>query len=86
MGAGVALGFGASVWVQRKVKTAAAKYRPAGLAGTAVEKARAWPGEVRAAFDEGRTTMRQREAELRVGLGDEDPADQAANPRGRAIR
>jgi hypothetical protein len=86
MGAGAALGFGASVWVQRKLKTAAAKYRPAGLAGSAVEKARAWPGEVRAAIDEGRTTMRQREAELRVGLGDEVPADQPISPPGRAVR
>jgi hypothetical protein len=68
LGAGAALGFGASVWAQRKVKSTAAKYRPAGLAGAAVDKARAWPVEVRAAIDEGRTTMRQREAELRHGL------------------
>jgi hypothetical protein len=68
MGAGAALGVGASVWAQYKLKAAAAKYRPAGLAGSAVGKARTWPAEVRAAIDEGRTTMRQREAELRHGL------------------
>jgi hypothetical protein len=69
LGAGVALGLGGSVWAQRKVKAATAKYRPGGLAGTAVEKAKAWPGEVRAAIGEGRTTMRQREAELRHEMG-----------------
>jgi hypothetical protein len=65
LGAGVALGVGGSVWAQRKVKAAATRYRPGGLAGTAVTKARTWPGEVRAAIGEGRITMREREAELR---------------------
>jgi hypothetical protein len=64
-GAGAALGIGASVWAQRKVKAAAARYHPVGLAGNAVDKARAWPTTVRAAVQEGRTTMREREAELR---------------------
>ena len=64
-GAGAALGIGASVWAQRKMKAAAARYKPAGLAGNARDRARAWPTHVRAAFDEGRTTMREREAELR---------------------
>ncbi len=67
-GAGAALGIGASVWAQRKVKVVAARYRPTGMAGTAVDKARTWPGEVRAALQEGRSTMREREAELRHGL------------------
>jgi len=67
-GAGAALGAGATVWAQRKVKVVVARYRPAGLAGSAVDKALAWPGEVRAALDEGRSTMRQREAELRQDL------------------
>jgi hypothetical protein len=86
MAAGAALGFGASVWVQRKLKAAAAKYRPAGLAGTAVEKARAWPGEVRAAIDEGRTTMRQREAELRGGLDEPAAASRAVGWHGPTYR
>jgi hypothetical protein len=62
---------GASVWVQRKVKTAAARYRPAGLAGSAVGKAKSWPSQVRAAYEEGRSTMREREAELRKELQQE---------------
>jgi hypothetical protein len=72
-GAGTALGIGASVWAQRKLKAAAARYRPAGVAGTAVGKARSWPAHVRAAIDEGRSTMRQREAALRQEL-EGDPA------------
>jgi hypothetical protein len=76
-GAGAALGAGATVWAHRKVKGAVARYRPAGLAGSAVDKALAWPAEVRAAIDEGRSTMRQREAELRHDLAP------AAVPEGR---
>ena len=68
LGAGVAFGAAASLWTERKVKMAAAKYQPAGLAGIAVEKARGWPGQVRAAIEEGLTTMRQRETELRQEL------------------
>jgi hypothetical protein len=72
-GAGAAIGIGASVWGQRKLKLVAARYRPAEygparLAGSAIDKARTWPTEVRAALYEGRITMRQREAELRRGL------------------
>jgi hypothetical protein len=68
LAAGAALGVGASVWGQRKMKAAAARYRPAGLAETALDRARTWPSHLRAAMQEGRTTMRQREAELRQGL------------------
>jgi hypothetical protein len=67
-GAGAAVGVGASIWVQRKVKAAAARYHPAGRPGTALDKARSWPSHVRAAFDEGRSTMRQRESQLRQDL------------------
>jgi hypothetical protein len=67
-GAGAALGIGASVWAQRKLRTATARYRPGRMATTATGKARALPGDVRAALHEGRSTMRQREAELRREL------------------
>jgi hypothetical protein len=68
LAAGAALGFGASVWAQHKLKAAAARYRPAGVAGNAVNKARSWPSHLRVALEEGRSTMRAREAELRDGL------------------
>jgi len=68
LGAGVAVGVATSVWTQRKAKVMAARYGPAGLASTALDRARGWPGEVRAAVAEGRATMRQREAQLRQDL------------------
>ncbi len=84
-GAGTALGIGASVWAQRKLKAAAARYRPAGLAGTALDKARSWPAHVRAAFDEGRSTMREREAALRQEPRT-NPGPPSRTPRGAEPR
>jgi hypothetical protein len=59
---GAAVGFGGSVWLQRKVRTAAERWRPAGVAGSAATRARD-------ALQEGRTAMREREAELRGNSG-----------------
>ena len=59
---GVAAGVGGSVWAQKKLKTAAARYGPVGVAGAAAARARD-------AFDEGRAAMRAREAELRGSAG-----------------
>ena len=64
--AGAAFGFGGAVWLQRKVKTAADRYRPVGVAGAAVSRAKV-------ALEEGRTAMREREAELRGGAGRRRP-------------
>jgi hypothetical protein len=66
MGAGLMLGFGGSVWAQRKVKAVAARYSPSGRAGVAATRARGLPGDVKAAIQEGRLAMRQRESELRA--------------------
>ena len=59
---GAAVGFGGSVWLQRKVRTAAERWRPAGVAGAAANRAKD-------AVQEGRTAMRAREAELRGNSG-----------------
>jgi hypothetical protein len=59
---GVAVGVGTSMWLQRRLKTAAQRYRPASVAVAAAARARD-------ALDEGRRAMRQREAELRGGAG-----------------
>jgi hypothetical protein len=67
IGAGVALGVGSSLWAQWKVKSVMARYSPAGVGGTAVTRVKVWPGQVRAAIEEGRVAMREREAELRAG-------------------
>jgi hypothetical protein len=58
--AGAAVGFGGSFWFQRKMKAAASRYRPLGMAGAAAARARD-------ALEDGRTAMREREAELRGG-------------------
>lgn len=57
---GAAVGFGGAFWLQRKVKNAADRYRPVGVAGAAAARARD-------ALEEGRAAMREREAELRGG-------------------
>ena len=57
---GAAVGFGGSLWLQRKLKTASDRYRPAGVAGAAAARARE-------ALEEGRAAMKAREAELRGG-------------------
>lgn len=59
---GAAVGFGGSLWMQRKLKGAANRYRPVGLAGAAAARARD-------ALEEGRTAMREREAELKGSAG-----------------
>ncbi len=55
---GMAVGLGGSVWLQRKMKSAASRYAPAGVAVAAAARARD-------ALEEGRTAMKEREAELR---------------------
>jgi hypothetical protein len=59
---GVALGVGGSAWVKRKARAAGARFGVAGVTEAATKRARQ-------AFEEGRSTMRQREAELRGGAG-----------------
>jgi hypothetical protein len=66
IGVGVAVGVGASVWTQKKVKAVTDRYRPGGLAEGAANRVKGIPGEVRAALSEGRAAMREREAELRA--------------------
>jgi hypothetical protein len=65
MAAGLLIGAGGSVWVERKVRSVASRYSPAGLAGSTTARARGLGADVRAAIAEGRDAMRAREAELR---------------------
>jgi len=78
MGAGLAVGVGGSLWAERKVKSVLARYAPAALGGSAVDRVKVLPGEIRAALREGRTAMREREAELRA-----DSAEPARQSPGR---
>jgi hypothetical protein len=70
LAAGLVVGVGGSMWVERKVRSVASRYTPAGIAGTATARARGIPSDVRAAIAEGRAAMRAREAELRSGTPD----------------
>ncbi|HWE56515.1 MAG TPA: hypothetical protein VG435_13450 [Acidimicrobiales bacterium] len=62
MGTGVALGLGGSIWIQKKLRTAADRYKPAAAANAAANRAKD-------ALLEGRSAMREREAELRGASG-----------------
>ncbi len=64
MGTGV--GFGAALWGRRKVQAKIERYRPAQVMAEASQAARHLGTHLRAARDEGREAMRQREAELRL--------------------
>lgn len=59
---GMAVGFGGSLWLQKKLRTAADRYRPAAAAGAAAARARD-------ALVEGRSAMKEKEAELRGATG-----------------
>jgi hypothetical protein len=58
---GFVLGLGSSWAVMRRLRRAAMRYAPPSV----VDR---WSGNVRAAVGEGRTAMRQREAELKSSL------------------
>ncbi len=57
---GIAIGAGGSVWAKRKAKSALERYAPPGLLDAASRR-------LRGAFADGRTAMREREAELKGG-------------------
>ena len=80
IGTGAALGFGASLWIQHRIKEVAARYHPTGVAGAAAGRARTLPGDLRDALREGRTTMHEREAELRRTMWDADSRSAVVRP------
>jgi len=65
---GVTLGSSGSFWLMRKVRQTVERFTPQRLTQDVATGARSFGAELRAAVDEGRSGMRQREAELRVGL------------------
>jgi hypothetical protein len=64
MGTGV--GFGAALWGRRKVRSTLDRFRPAQVTAEASQAVRRLGDDLRAARDEGRRAMHQREAELRL--------------------
>ncbi len=65
---GAAIGFGGSVWAQRKVKATVERYLPPQLGDEVAGRARSLQSDVRGALGEGRDAMRARETELRAML------------------
>ena len=66
---GAAVGFGGSVWAQRRVKRTVERYLPDRMGADVAQRARYLADDVRDALDEGREAMRVREEELRRQLG-----------------
>ena len=68
LGTGLSIGFGSSFWLMRTVRRTVERLTPQRLTQDVVTGARSVGAEVKAAMDEGRTAMRQREAELRTEI------------------
>ena len=69
---GVGMGLGIAFWFVRLVRQTAARYSPDRIGSDLAGAVRSVGTDLRAAVEEGRHTMRQREAELRDRL--EGPA------------
>ncbi len=65
---GLAAGFGSSFWLMRTVRRTIERLTPQRLTQDAVAGARSVGTELKAALDEGRLAMREREAELRAQI------------------
>jgi hypothetical protein len=65
---GVTAGFGGALWIRRRILRSVRRYAPERLQAGATASVRRWGTDVRDAVAEGRSAMRQREAELRVEL------------------
>jgi hypothetical protein len=65
---GATAGFGGAMWVRRRVLRTVERYTPAHVQDEVATSVRRLGTDVRAAVREGRTTMAEREAELRAEL------------------
>jgi hypothetical protein len=66
---GLGVGFGTSFRLMRAVRRTVERFTPERVTSNALAGARSVGGELRAALDEGRVAMREREAELRAEIG-----------------
>jgi hypothetical protein len=62
---GVAVGFGTSFWLARRVRQTVSRYAPQRVAADVSRTVRGLGSDVRAALAEGRRAMDRAEAELR---------------------
>ncbi|MDQ3896583.1 MAG: hypothetical protein M3326_04905 [Actinomycetota bacterium] len=65
---GLGIGYGTSFWLMRTVRRTVERLTPERLGRDVVAGARSFGAEVRAAVEDGRAAMREREAELRAQL------------------
>ena len=65
---GLSIGYGTSFWFMRTIRRTVERLTPERLGQDALTGARSFGTELKAALDEGRAAMRQREAELRAQL------------------
>jgi hypothetical protein len=65
---GATAGFGGAMWVRRRIRRAVRRYAPENVRADATASVRRMGAGVRDAVTEGRSAMREREAELRAEL------------------
>ncbi len=65
---GLTIGYGTSFWLMRTVRRTVERLTPERLSKDAIAGARSFGAEVKAALEDGREAMRQREAELRAEI------------------
>lgn len=66
---GAGFGFGVSFWLMRFVRETASRYTPERMSADLADAIRSFGSDLRAAVEEGREAMREREAELRTETG-----------------
>ena len=65
---GLTIGFGTSFWLMKTVRRTVERLTPERLTQDVVSGARSLGAELKAALEEGRVAMREREAELRAEI------------------
>lgn len=70
---GLGMGLGVSFWFMRLVRQTVARYSPERLGTDLADAVRALGSDLRAAAEEGRQAMRERESELRARLEADKP-------------
>lgn len=65
---GLTIGYGTSFWLMRTVRRTVERLTPERLSRDALAGAKSVGAELKAALDEGRAAMRERESELRAEI------------------
>lgn len=65
---GLTIGYGTSFWLMRTVRRTVERLTPQRVSKDVVAGARSFSADVRAALEDGRAAMREREAELRAEI------------------